>query len=84
MENIPNSNFDYEPLPMGDGPDKRLIELFASPETNDTGAIFFFFKESGELILEGRAGDSQEAKQFLKDVMFVLDAWMSEKEKFNG
>jgi hypothetical protein len=66
---------------MGDGPDKRLIELFASPEVKDSGAIFFFFKESGELVLEGRAGATDEAQEFLRDVLFLIDSWMSEDKQ---
>lgn len=69
---------NFELPPMGDGPDKRLIELFNAPDSKDTGAIFFFFKESGELILEGRCGDTDEAKRFLSGAMSAINSWMDE------
>jgi hypothetical protein len=75
------NNFDLPP--MGNGPDQRLIELFSATDKKDTGAIFFFFKESGELILEGRCGDTQEAKMFLAGAMSAINSWMSESGVIN-
>ena len=74
---------NLNPIPMAGGPDKRLTELFSSPDTEDTAAVFFFFKKSGELVVEGRTGDTEESRLFLRDVMFVLNAWISENEDFD-
>jgi hypothetical protein len=68
---------------LENGPDKRLSELFLSPDTQTTAAVFFFFKKSGELVLEGRTGDTEESKVFLQNVMFILNSWISESENFN-
>ena len=81
MKKIDLSNIEMKP--MAGGPDKDLIARFSSPTTVDTAAVFFFFDQSGDLHMEARAGATKEAQDFMRDVMFVLDSWMSEDQKRN-
>lgn len=70
---------DLKSKPLN-GPDELLKKRFMSPDTEDSAAVFFFFDRSGEMHIEGRAGPTQEAQDFLRDVLFVLHSWISQEK----
>ena len=73
---------DFKSKPFS-GPDEQLKQRFMSKDTVDSAAVFFFFDRSGDLHIEGRAGPTQEAQDFLRDVLFVLHSWISQEQKPN-
>jgi hypothetical protein len=77
--NLDTNSLTRQSLISKIGDDTRLKMHFLSPSTQDTAALFFFFDNSGEIHIEGRSGSSEEAKEFIQEIVMLIQCFLEQR-----